>query len=200
MFAEPINDMDGVEERQERFLALLDPVYQRLESFAFAMERDRQQAFDLVGETVLRAYEHFDALSDPTAFLSWILTIAARICKRRRWRRRFFGEYDEQYAASLRSDSNAPDLSTDIAALYDALAMLPAKQREAIVLHEITGLPLNDIILVQGGTLSALKVRLHRGRKELARLLGAPDLSEGIARKSMPDESSSKASPDILLQ
>lgn len=187
------------EARQERFLALLDPVYHRLENFAFAMEHDRDSALDLVGETVLRAWERFDSLSDPAAFLSWLLTTATRIRSRRQWRRRLFGDYDEHYAQGLRSDSGAPDLSADVAALYGALTKLPAKQREAIVLHEITGLPLKEIVAIQGGTLSALKVRLFRARRELSRLLGA---SEEPAHEidAGTGKTSSKTSPNILPQ
>lgn len=185
--------------RQERFLALLDPVYERLESFAFAMEPDREKALDLVGETVLRAWEQFERLNDPAAFLKWLLVTARRIRMRRLWRRRLFGEYDERYAADLREASVAPDLSVDIAALHDALACLPERQREAIVLHEITGLSLKEILPIQGGTLSALKVRLHRGRKELARLLGVDDtpIEGGVGER--PDRSASQSSPNIPL-
>lgn len=160
-------------DRQERFLARLNPVYESLERFCFAMEENREGALDLIGETVLRAWENFDRLRDPDAFLSWLFTTASRVQQRRRRRGRFFGEYDEGYAAELRASSPQPDESADVTALYAALARLPHRQREAVVLFEINGLSLNEILEVQGGSISALKVRLHRGRKRLARLLGA---------------------------
>lgn len=168
------------DDRRERFLALLDPAYKQLEQFCFAMERDRERAYDLIGETILRAWESFHRLRDPQAFVSWLFTTASRLARRQRWRGRLFGQYDEERAAELHSHTSPPDSSADVAALYDALSRLPHKQREAIVLFELNGLTLAEVLEVQGGTLSALKVRLHRGRKSLAELLGVIPHDENI--------------------
>lgn len=159
--------------RKEHFLALLDPAYERLERFCFALERDPDRAFDLIGETILRAWQNFHRLRDPDAFPGWLFTTASRLAARRRLRARLFGFYDEQAAMQLRSLATPPDESADIAALYDALATLPRRQREAIVLFDINGLTLKEVTAIQGGTVAALKVRLHRGRKRLAEILRA---------------------------
>lgn len=50
-----------------------------------------------------------------------------------------------------------------------ALAGLPPEQREAIVLHDIEGFPVEDIAKMQGVTISAVKSRLSRGRERLRR-------------------------------
>ena len=162
-------------QKQEEFLVLLDPVYTQLERFCFAIERDRERAYDLIGETVLRAYEHFESIDDRQSFLSWLFTTASRLQGRLRWRRRLFGRYDERGAEQLHADEASPDESADVGALYAALALLPKKQREALVLFEINDMTLKEILAVQGGSLSALKVRLHRGRKQLAKLLGVEE-------------------------
>ena len=51
-------------------MQLLLPVQKRLEAFCFAMTRNEDEACDLVGETILRAYEHFAQIRDSEAFLS----------------------------------------------------------------------------------------------------------------------------------
>ena len=72
-------------------------------------------------------------------------------------------------------ERNAPDSNADVDHLYAALAKLPKKQREAIMMSEITGLKLEEVARVQGASLSAVKSRVSRGRKKLVKLLGASD-------------------------
>ncbi len=157
---------------REEFLRLLRPLYGQLENFVFAMSRDGEEARDLVAETLLRAYESFRTLKDPGAFLSYLFSIASREFARRRRRARWFGTYSQEAAERLRYTGTPPDAGPDVELLYRALAMLPHQQREAVVLFEISGFSLREIQSIQGGTLSGVKVRLHRGRKQLARLLG----------------------------
>ena len=152
---------------------LLGPVYRQLENFVFAMTRDAEEARDLVAETLLRAYESFGRLKSPEAFLSYLFSIASREAGRRRRRARWFGSYDQQAAESIEWGGTPPDIGPDLELLHRALAKLPHQQREAVVLFEISGFSLREIQEIQGGTLSGVKVRIHRGRKRLARLLGA---------------------------
>ncbi|MGE3800272.1 MAG: RNA polymerase sigma factor [Candidatus Kapaibacterium sp.] len=183
-------------ERQEEFLRLLNPVYEQLERFCFAVEYDREQAHDLIGETILRAYEHFEEIRDRKAFLSWLFTTAIRLQRRGGWRRRHFVVYNESEALKLRSDIPSPDTTADLDSLYRALGKLPRKEREAIVLFEINDLPLKEILAIQGGTLSALKVRLHRARKRLARILG---VKEGEAEAESDSDQTRADNVTVLM-
>src|SRR5687768_10804996 len=153
----PKNAQDSIpasqkKERQDRFMQLLLPVQKRLEAFCFAMTRNDEEACDLVGETILRAYEHFAQIRDSEAFLSYLFTIASRLHKRKRWRGRLFGSYDSDAAEAMPYGGTAPDVSVDVEKLYDALAQLPDQQREAIVLYELTGLSVAEIQEIQGGS------------------------------------------------
>lgn len=169
--APPI-EPDDRRERQRRFMALLTPHYRYLERYALAMERDREASLDLVGETLLRAWERFDDLRDPRAFLSWLLTIARRLARDRRRRRFFIKEHLGHAALLLAETSHIPELSADVTALHAAMARLPVAQREAIVLFELNGLSLQEVAEVQECSVGAVKVRLHRGRAKLGALLG----------------------------
>jgi RNA polymerase sigma-70 factor (ECF subfamily) len=170
--ASPI-EPDDRRDRQHRFMALLTPHYRYLESYALAMERDREASLDLVGETLLRAWERFDDLRDAQAFLSWPPSIARRLARDRRRRRFFIKEHLGHAALLLAETSHIPELSADVTALHTALARLPVAQREAIVLFELNGLSLQEVAQVQECSVGAVKVRLHRGRARLAVLLGA---------------------------
>jgi RNA polymerase sigma-70 factor (ECF subfamily) len=167
-------DSDQAAGRSERFMRLLLPCYKRLEDFAFAMSRDPEEARDLVAETVLLAFESFDRLKDDQAFLGYLFTIASREFRRRRRRRRWFGAFDESAAERIVYPGSPPDIAADVVLLYRALAKLSEQQREAIVLFEISGFSMKEIQEIQGGSLSGVKVRIHRARGRLAELLGVP--------------------------
>jgi RNA polymerase sigma-70 factor (ECF subfamily) len=158
-------------ERQIEFMKLYHEVHPSLTRFARAMNKNREDARDLVSETILIAYENFHKVNSRQAFLSYLFTIASRLHKRRRWRLRFFGEYDEDKATQIISDVSAPDLGVDVELLYTAIDKLPTKMKESLVLFEISGLSLEEIREIQGGTLSGVKSRIARGREKLKEIL-----------------------------
>ena len=62
-----------------------------------------------------------------------------------------------------------------------ALRQLPAAQREAIALHYLADLPINEVAAATGVPVGTVKARLSRGRAALAVLLAdTPDTSEGV--------------------
>ncbi len=168
--------------RQDRFLALLNPQYDAFVRYVHAMARNTEDARDLVGETLLIAFEHFDEIREKESFLFYLITIAKRLHWKAAKRRKRLLPLERQYE-DLRIDPGpSPELSPDIAALYAAIDRLPLRLREALVLFELTGLRLDEIRRIQGGTLSGVKSRVARARKKLARMLGA-DIPEEITRR-----------------
>ncbi len=108
------------------------------------------------------------------AFTSYIFTTTRRLFYRRWAIGKSSGEYlgSEAGRPSQTSGNQSPEMRLDIEALDRALARLPEKQREAVILFEISGLSLAEIRDVQGGSLSGVKSRIVRGREQLAVLLG----------------------------
>lgn len=142
------------------------------------MTNHREDARDLVAETVLCALERFGELREEKAFLSWLFTIAVRLHRRAQWRKQWFGLYNQHQAETQIWNGGSPELSYDLAVLNQALAQLPPRDREAIVMFEIAGLTLAEIQQVQGGSLSGVKSRLVRGRKKLAAILKVPQATK----------------------
>lgn len=173
---------------QSDFLNAFEPHRHALWRFVRATTRSALEAEDLMGDTILQAYEAFPKLQDRQAMLSWLFTIASRLYKRQRWRARLFGELSDEYADGMAHSDPLPDTHVDISILYDALAKLPHKHREAVVLMDILGMTLAEIQAIQGGTISAIKSRVSRGRAELARRLSpesAPS-KEGARADTLP--------------
>lgn len=159
-------------ERQEVFLDLLRPHQKALERFCLHMTRDRESALDLLQDTLLVAWRYFDSVRDHAAFKSWVFTICSNTFKRKFTRSRFLGLVDEEVVETLPSTEPHPDTMTDNVIIRTALAKLPPKYREALVLFELNGLSVDEIRRIQGGTASAVKLRLMRGRTMLAKALG----------------------------
>jgi RNA polymerase sigma-70 factor (ECF subfamily) len=165
--------------KQERFMALLRPLYKRLERFALTMTRNREDAKDVVGETVLLAYEHLEQLRNDDAFLGFLFTIASRVSQRRTFRKKEENATEEQVEA-LFDNFTQPDIALDVQFLYEALDKLPLEQREAVIMAEITGLSHKEIQKIQGGTISGVKVRIFRAKRRLAQLLGVEKRTETV--------------------
>jgi RNA polymerase sigma-70 factor (ECF subfamily) len=166
-------------ERNRQFMLLLTPLQHRLMHFARAMTRDVHEADDLVADTVLTALERFGEVREPRAFLGFLFTIASRLHRRKRLRSKFFGRYSEEAALRIDDPGISPEASAEVQMLYRALAQLPERQREAVMLFEISDLSLEEIREIQGGSLSGVKMRVVRGREALSRILGVPAANGG---------------------
>ncbi|MBL7998303.1 MAG: RNA polymerase sigma factor [Candidatus Kapabacteria bacterium] len=158
-------------QRQQRFLDALEPVSGRLRRYAEACCKNIHDAEDLVSETILIAYKQFDNIRTDSAFFFYLITIARRLHRKRVWKRRIFGELSDDHEEHYSVYDTPPDVRADISTLYAALDSLPSAMKETVVLFELSGLSLEEIQRIQGGSLSGVKSRLTRGRERLAALL-----------------------------
>lgn len=143
----------------------------RLVGQLHAMTGSRSEAEDCVQEAYARAWQRWDKVSgygDPEA---WVRTVAYRVSVSA-WRK----------AANMRAAHHrhgAPDdnrgLSPDYVAIVAALRKVSAAQRQAIVLHHLVGLSVEEIARETGAAAGTVKARLSRGRQALA-----PLLDEGV--------------------
>jgi len=165
------------------FLALLQPLNAKLNRVALALTKDREEAKDLTSEVILIAYNQFDLLKDHSKFFSYLVSIAIRIHKRKKYRERNRVFYDEEQVALIQDTTSQPDRAAEIRLVKDALQALPEKIQETVILFDIADLPLQEIRNIQGGTLSGVKSRLKRGREMLANMLQVELLSQPSKRE-----------------
>jgi len=145
---------------------LYDASYRRLVGRLTAFTGSRAEAEDVVQEAFVRALAHARTLARTESPEAWLLTVALNVA-RSRWRRmrRMAG-----FLPELVPDDH-PDLSPDRVALLAALRRLPAAQREAIALHHLADLPVEQVAAALGVPTGTVKARLSRGRAALAVLL-----------------------------
>ena len=156
----------------ERLLELITPIKQGLLGYCRTLTNDRDSAKDLASEAIVIAYQAFGKLKEESALKGYLYTTVKRLA-RDQWRR---AERQTELgsAANVAAGMASPEVLADITLLQEALMQLPEAQRDAIIWHELSGLQLEEIREIQGGSLSAVKMRLLRGKEKLAELLGEP--------------------------
>lgn len=158
------------------FAALFSRYAGRLHAF-FSRFGDRgpSDAADLVQKTFLHVHRARKDYQVGRSVRPWIYTIALNVRReegRRRLRRKEVA-VDMQDPAGLREPTVDPVASSASDRLVQrALMQLSEIQREVIVLHWYDGLSFPEIAELVGATVSAVKVRAHRGYGELRRILG----------------------------
>ncbi|SRR5581483_7514113 len=179
-------------DKQERFMTCLTPCLARLSRYCHAIAKDgndrssREHGRDLLSDAILAAYEHFDELRSPEAFTSYIFTTARRIYWRSQRRKKFWAAFGTETNEIADERTPSPETVLDLDVLDAALKKLPDKQREAVILFEISELSLKEIRDIQGGSLSGVKSRIVRGRERLAELLGERAQQQSASIASTP--------------
>lgn len=157
-------------EKKNTFMQLYEPNHARFERFCKARVYGEMDFKDLMHDAVVIAYQKFDSLKDPSAFLSFLIGIAIRILANNKRKQKRSEKYvrdlsfhdfeDEQHVRKM-----------DIDHLYAALSLLPAVQRETLILFEILGYSIREIADFHQAGESAVKQRLSRGRSSLKEIL-----------------------------
>lgn len=158
-------------DKQREFIYLLEPVRSGLSRYAMALCNNREDAHDLVSDTVLAAYESYEKIRNKGAFTAYLFSVARKIFHKKLRRKKFFAIFNEEDASNIRSKDANPEVSTDISYLYESLAKLPDSQREALILFEISGFSIEEISKIQKVGISGVKSRLKRGRERLEKIM-----------------------------
>ncbi len=153
------------------FIELLEPNYTHAIQNCKALTRDQTQAKDLLQDSLLSALQNFYALKDEERFKPWLFKIISRNFLAAKNKKLRFDAYSKSIKAEgltfpdvLQNESNDPKVEL----LIKALDAISDKERIALVLFEIGGFSLDEIMHIQKEkTLSAIKSRLSRAREKL---------------------------------
>lgn len=125
---------------------------------------------DLVQESLAAAFDKYHSIKEKQAFLAYLMRTANNLVISQLRRKKFKGDYKEEAFEQLKSMTQDPSLALDIDYLYTQMKWLPQLTHEALILFEISGFSIKEISEIQGSSISAVKVRLHRGREKLTEL------------------------------
>ncbi|MGF1464589.1 MAG: RNA polymerase sigma factor [Sandaracinaceae bacterium] len=149
--------------------------------------RDAAEAEDVVQRTFLQVHRARFDFRPGAKLRPWVFTIAMNLVRdihRKRKRHR-----ETPLPAEGRREPAVEPLGferkEEAALVRRALASLPRDQREAIQLHWIEERPFSEVASIVGASVSAVKVRAHRGYKKMRTWLEAEtELGEGALRST----------------
>jgi len=157
--------------KHQKFLSLYQPVHNRFERFCRARAFGDMPYEDLMNETLLVAYKKLEEIKNEGAFLSFLIGISTRLLANARRKKKAQTVEDDFVLNNFADPHDEMDRKWNVEMLHQGLARLPEQQREAIILFEITGFSIKEIMAIQNSGESAVKQRLARGRKELAKII-----------------------------
>lgn len=149
----------------EQFLELYETIYKDLYRLAYYYLGNTQDAEDVVGETVLKAYEKFASLRKKESFKSWIFKILVNQCRTFLRKRAATDPRELIYEPALETD-----LETGII-VRDLLAVLSEEERRIVVLSVFggyKGAEIAQLLHIKHGT---VRTKYRRALKKMERYL-----------------------------
>lgn len=172
-------DLDLVERHRYGDEAAFEEIYDRfggmVYNLAWRLSNDPEEAADLTQETFLRIHRHLGKFRGGSTLKTWIYRIALNHCRSRLGRKRVWQPLAEETERRLPDPRRGPEeraLARDAERrVASALAALPRRYAEAVVLCDLEGLPYQEIAEVLGVRIGTVRSRIARGRERLRRVL-----------------------------
>jgi RNA polymerase sigma-70 factor, ECF subfamily len=135
---------------------------------------DARDAEDATQDAFVALLRRASTFAGTAAFSTWMYRVATNACNdlaRKRARRpRSTGDDTDQLADTAAIDDVLANRELGVE-LEGALARLGPIYREAVVLHDVIGLPQAEIAARTGVAVGTVKSRIHRGHAQLAAAL-----------------------------
>lgn len=155
---------------REAFRPLVERYHARVFRLTLRIAGERAAAQDLTQEAFLKAYAALTRYDAARPFSSWLFRIAVNLCidRRRRSREVATPELEPPHLVDP-TDALAQDETRR--AVQAALGRLSEKYRVVLILKDVEGMDYQSIAEVLGDSVPALKIRVLRGREQLAKHL-----------------------------
>lgn len=164
----------------DAFDRLVERYRKRAVAVAYRLLGSIHDASDVAQDAFLRAYQKLDKLEDPRRFGPWLMRIVTNLSLNfRRSRSRgqamstdeMFESDEEVRTASGALLSTSEGENADTKELRDAVeravAGLPEKQRTALVLFSMEGLPQKEVAAIMGCSVELVKWNVFQARKAM---------------------------------
>jgi RNA polymerase sigma-70 factor, ECF subfamily len=149
-----------------------------MERFVRRRVSDAHQADDVVAEVMVRIYQNLGSLDDRERLTAWVFRIARNAITdhyRRTARRREVVAAEPEAGADLGADAWLEDQAATLSELASCsrplVDALPDDYRRALVLTDLEGHSQVDAARMEGISVSGMKSRVQRGRRQFATLV-----------------------------
>jgi len=162
---------------ERAYIELVNRYRDRLINFVFQFLGDREQAEDVVQDTMLKLYIKKHYYREIAKFSTWIYTIARNLANtelRKRKRRKttllsHMTRDEREYELPAIQPETGQEVQTEFAEkqIQAAIQDLPEHFKTVIILRDIQELSYDDISSIVGVPLGTVKSRINRARLQL---------------------------------
>ena len=167
------------------FNKLVDKYHSRIYSLTYQMTSNREDAEDLTQEIFIKAFEALPRFKGRSSFYTWLYRIGINKTinyRKKRNRNRPISidaldqdiAFDEVYAELDSKDSPLRHMGLNElqVKLNEAMQRLSLKHRTVVVMHDIEGIPHDEIAKIVGVSVGTIRSRLFYARRQLQADLG----------------------------
>jgi RNA polymerase sigma-70 factor, ECF subfamily len=152
----------------QAFCQLVEERKESIYRIAYSYVRNKEDALDIVSESVYKAYVSIGHLQNPRHFQTWFTRILINNAINHIQKNKKLFPLDEGIAVKQQAGSVSSEETID---LYRAIDGLPAKERMVIILMYVEGFTLTEIADLLKCPLGTVKTRLNRALKTLRAIL-----------------------------
>lgn len=147
-------------------------------NFSMRFLNNRDDAFDVTQETLLRMIRSAVQFRGESKFSTWLFSIAANLARDKIKARKIFIEIsnddDEGEIIDFPSEYDLEEAvitKIDGQTLIDAIGELPVKLKEVLILCDISGFKYEEISRIVNIPIGTVKSRINRAREQMLRTL-----------------------------
>jgi RNA polymerase sigma-70 factor (ECF subfamily) len=167
--------------KQTEFMQAYAKCHEPFVRYCSALAYGKMDAQDLVQDVLLSTFHKYESIEKKDQLLHYLVR-AARNRAISVWRiQRRSEAICEKQAERLKERGATAEMLVDVKILYTTLDRLPSDQREALVLFEVSGLPMAEIAEIQNCSEGTVKTRVSRARAKVRGLL------DGRAQSTTPE-------------
>ena len=164
----------------QAFDQLVERYHGKIYGLTYNMTSNREDAEDLVQEVFVKAFNALPRFKGNSSFYTWVYRIAVnKTINYRKKRNRKRALSLDQFDQEIKTDDTYHDLTakgsplrnlslTELQKkLNEALQSLSEKHRTVVVMHDMQGIPHEEIAKVVGASVGTIRSRLFYARRQM---------------------------------
>ena len=158
------------------FAVIVDRYKTTAYTTAYQLLKNREEAEEVTQDAFLNVFRYVSSYRGEAQFTTWLYRVVYNLCltRLRRKSRLVYQDWDRQSLTVAAEDESAWEQlqrQDQVRYVRIALDQLLPDDRLVLTLHYLADKPVSDIAAITSWSLSAVKVRLHRARQRLEKVL-----------------------------